>query len=218
VMAYVVRCAVPAGQTRQYYSSSAGTTYVWKGVLGLAPFWSSGTFISTLEEQTVSACLAAHANRFGIHVDFSILGYGGDGTPIPLDSGELSTYSVQEGAFFGDLFNGGSVFACSDGTTNTPGVSGPRECAMSDMPSNVCAPMINLQEPCWSVCTGGNIPGIGWMYLSCTGSDGNNYPALNTSIAPDDVYWCGDGTCQFTESCYDEQSGTGCLQDCGSCD
>jgi len=215
VMTYVVRCAVPSGQTRTY--TGGGTTYSWPGLLGVAPVWSSGAAIPVLEQQLVSACLAAHANRFGLHVDFSIEGYRGDGLPIPLATGESAAYPIQEGSFFGNLFNGGSVYSCSMGKTDTAGVSGPRECAMSDMPSNVCAPMINTDQPCWNMCVGANVPGVGWIYVSCTAPNGQVYPALDTSLSSSDIYWCGDGVCQFTESCYNPSNGTGCLADCGQC-
>ncbi|MFY0579009.1 hypothetical protein ACN28S_36325 [Cystobacter fuscus] len=53
-MKYLVRCAVPEGQTRGYKLGS--TTYVWPGGLGLAPGWANGAAATLEEQQVVSAC------------------------------------------------------------------------------------------------------------------------------------------------------------------
>jgi hypothetical protein len=215
VMTYLVRCAVPAGQTRSY--KHGNTTYSWQGLLGLAPFWSTGTAISQMEQDLVSACLGAHANRFGVHVPFSIVGFKGDQTLLTFQPGEAAAYPNPEGAFFGNIFNGGEVYSCSSNLTNADGISGPRECAMGDMPTNVCSPLVDTGSLCSQICYRMNLPGLGNAYVACIAPDGQWYPALTTALSDESIYWCGDGTCQFTESCYDRSSDTGCLADCGKC-
>lgn len=95
VMAYVVRCAVPAGEVRGYTDPVSGRTYSWEGLLGLAPDWASGQSATVVEQQVVSACLAAHANKYGVHMGISVLGRTGRGQAVPYTSSELSTYSKR---------------------------------------------------------------------------------------------------------------------------
>jgi len=59
-----------------------GISYTWAGLLGLAPHWAAGEPIPENEQQLVSACLGAHANRYGAHVPISLLGQTADNTPL----------------------------------------------------------------------------------------------------------------------------------------
>ena len=83
LMAYIVKCAVPAGQTRTFVQTATGTSFTWQGNLGLAPNWASGLPATEVEQQAVSACLAAHANKFGLHISLSVLGRTAAGAPLP---------------------------------------------------------------------------------------------------------------------------------------
>ncbi len=89
VMTYVVRCAVPPGQTRSYMNSQTGKTYTWTGELGLAPDWANGYPASYNEQQVITACLLAHVNRYGRHVTISIQGLSAWGSAIPVTPSEL---------------------------------------------------------------------------------------------------------------------------------
>src|SRR5205807_2363871 len=62
LMKYLVKCSLPGdvGMTFEY----GGINYLWPGALGLAPHWAEGEPIPEDEQQLVSACLAAHANRY----------------------------------------------------------------------------------------------------------------------------------------------------------
>lgn len=86
VMRYIVKCALPSGQTLSYTPAGTSTTYTWDGELGLASSWSSGNAPTLAEKQVVSACLAAHVNKFGVSVPISVLGLDGSGSPIPYTS------------------------------------------------------------------------------------------------------------------------------------
>jgi hypothetical protein len=210
VMTYVVKCAAPAGSTIS--TTVNGVTYNWAGELGLAPQWTAGNPIPTIEQQLISACLAAHANRFGVHVNISVLGYASDGSPIPTSAQELLDYPVREGCFFGNLFTGDGVFVGNDsywGTSN----SSVRDCAItvSGSPNDNCPPMV-FAGACAQLCASAGDPNA---YSSCT-YNGTTYASINTRIAASDIYQCGDHTCQVSESCGTGLTPNNC-EDCGSC-
>src|SRR5207245_5360775 len=66
LMKYLVKCSLPVGLGLDY--DYGGITYTWAGLLGLAPHWAAGEPIPEAEQQLISACLGAHANRYGAHV------------------------------------------------------------------------------------------------------------------------------------------------------
>jgi len=215
LMSYIVRCAVPAGQTRRYLDASTATTYSWQGSLGLAPDWANGQPINAAEQQLVSACLAAHVNKFGMHVQLSVLGRTAHQQPIAYSSAELNTFARREGCFFGNLFTGEGMFAGSDGDYLNESESSPRACAMTTQEGAsdaACSPMTHVGS-CESLCT---LDPSGLFYESCT-YNGQTYLPLTTRISQEDVYACGDGVCQFTESCGTDDTASSCFSDCGAC-
>ena len=219
VMTYVVRCAAAAGQTYSYTSPTTGVTYSWSGSLGLAPGWASGLPATVAEEQVITACLAAHVNKYGVHVDISVQGLGATGVPIPVGASELSTYAQREGCFFGNLFTGEGVYAGIDHTIWNSGYSTVRACAFDILgigPSADCPPVNNV-GPCALIC---QADAKGNYYTSCgTWVNGawRTYLPITTRILPADVYKCGDGACQFTESCGTGTTYNNCKADCGDC-
>jgi len=194
VMTYVVKCAMSRTQTLTY-TSTAGVSYTWPGNLGLAPVWSSGQLATTAEEQLVTACLAAHVNKFGINLDLSIRGYKTNGTAIPLDPGEETTFTEGEGCFFGNLFADQGVFVGYNNGTTSQTLSTPRGCAIESGTAGDCPPLQNVAK-CINICTrtSGQAP---WQ--SCS-YNGVTYKPISTYLKQSDVYVCGDGVCQFTES------------------
>lgn len=212
VMRYLARCALPAGQSRTF--SYHNVTYTWSGVLGLAPLWSLGAPMPLAEQQLVSACLAAHVNEYGVHVQLSLIGYQTNGLQIPVTSAEASTFNQREGCFFGNLFDGSGVYVGYDGyspLTSTDETSA-RACAVSGGEPGKCPNLPNLGW-CSDFCSGGSEDSpYGTCYLN-----GHAFPALTTRLQPSDINSCGDGVCQFTESCYDGETGYGCAADCGYC-
>jgi hypothetical protein len=102
LLKYLVECALPAGDT----ISKQGTTYF--GAVGLAPEWKDSACDEECQEW-VSACLLARTNLYGTKVEIEMraehpaIGLGRD-----------DGLFVQEGAFFGNLFqNPPQAYVCS---------------------------------------------------------------------------------------------------------
>ncbi|MBM7117303.1 hypothetical protein [Archangium primigenium] len=214
VMKYVVRCAVPANQTRTH-TAADGRSWTWAGGLGLAPTWSDGASATLTEQRLVSACLAAHANKFGIQVAMSVLGRDARGAALATASDEAWRFPLREGCFFGNLFNGEGIYAGNDNRGLNHRNSTPRACALSIKKSGppVCEPLVRVDSDCSAICT---LDVTGRFYASCT-SNGITYPALTTRLRTEDLYTCGDGVCQVSESCGTGTEYDNCAADCGAC-
>jgi len=210
VMKYVTACAAPAGETRMY-TDSQGMVRVWRGSLGLAPDWVNGHPATLTEQQLVSACLAAHVNKFERVVPISVLGRDAHGQPLATSPGELSTFSQREGCFFGNLFTQEGVFVGHDDWPLLPRESSVRACAL-DLGRGGCAPIVQVGR-CASRCT----PDPTNTYYTHCVHKGITYVPITTRIRPQERYACGDGLCQFTESCGFSLDTTHCFQDCGFC-
>jgi GLTT repeat (6 copies) len=145
VMRYVVRCAVPAGETRSYTDASTGQQYTWTGGLGLAPGWAGGAPPTVAEQQLITACVIAHVNRYGLSIPISILGRDAQGAVIPFTNAELETYAVREACFFGNLFNEEGLFFGVDQNVSNEAQYLTRACAgmedMSGNPHRRCEPL-----------------------------------------------------------------------------
>jgi hypothetical protein len=213
VMTYAVRCAHPAGSTISY--TYGGTTYTWPGALGLAPSWSSGAAATEAEQQVVTACMAALVNRFGLNVPISLQGKSVTGQAIPLAYKELETYSVKEGCFFGNFFAGEGVYVGSDHTAYSDAYSTARACAFdtSLAGSATACPPIYQVGACDQNCTKEPYT----SYYSTCNVNGKSYRAVTTRLKGSAIYRCGDGVCQFTESCGWGDSFDSCRADCGRC-
>jgi hypothetical protein len=112
---YVVNCALPAGQSVTYsWTDSAGVvhTEINPGGLGLAPGWATAP-ADTNSKELVSACLGARTNSLGVTVPLSLRAKGV--SALAVGSQERTDYTYGEGAFWGNLFNGGSpyLYSCS---------------------------------------------------------------------------------------------------------
>ena len=209
-MKYLVRCAVPSGQTRWYWDGQRA--YAWSGNLGLAPDWASGKTASVDEQQVVSACLAALTNKYGTPVLVSIQGSTAKGQPIPVSNEERTGYTVREGCFFGNLFTPEGLFVGNDQPMLSPAQSSLRACALTG--GNACPPLKHVGG-CQAVCQPEG-PGPGAGFARCT-YKGVSYRALTTRLRPQDIFTCGDGVCQATESCGNGQTALSCKADCGKC-
>ena len=213
VMKYIVSCAVPQGQSRTYYSTASGRTYRWYGLLGLAPVWSSGQPPTTNEQEVVTACLAAHANKYGMHIYISVLGRSGSGVEIPYTSSELSSYAETEACFFGNVFEDEGIFAANDRNYLSASESSPRACGLSAQgQSTDCSPIVHVGS-CSTYCT---LNSAGTYYLYCN-YNGVTYRPITTRMRRSDIYSCGDGVCQFTERCGSGTAYNSCYADCGAC-
>ncbi|WP_224249960.1 hypothetical protein [Hyalangium gracile] len=216
VMRYLVLCAAPAGQTLSYTDATTGQGYSWSGRLGLAPGWSSGQPATVSEQQVISACLAAHVNKYGVHIPLSVLGRSAQGQPIPFTLPELVTFSQREACFFGNLFTHQGIYVGSDRGNLSARESSARACSISSNAGNArttdCAPLM-YAGTCTTFCT---LDASKTYYTSCT-YNGVTYRPITTRLRPDDIYLCGDGVCQISESCGTSTQYNNCLLDCGAC-
>jgi GLTT repeat (6 copies) len=193
VMKFVVQCALPHGGSLSYRRSEV--TYVWAGDLGLAPVWSSGQPIPLLEQQLLTACLAAHTNRFGRHISISVRGVGTDGQPIAVSPTEDVAYRFSEACYFGNLFANEGVFMALGSGSLDPAVTTPRGCAAEAGAPTSCSP-VAYAGTCAAICNTGP---DGKTLGDCV-ANGVHYLPLQVFLLDQDVYRCGDGVCQFTES------------------
>ncbi len=213
IMNYVVRCAVPAGQSRTY--SDGTTTYTWYGNLGLAPDWSSGAPASLEEQRLVTACLGAHANKYGKTVAISLLGTTAQGQPIPYTSSELADFSQREACFFGNLFNDEGLFVGNDQPLLPVSKSSLRACALASgnsATSSACPPLVHVGS-CATSC---QLDATGTWYMQCT-RNGIAYRPITSRIRTQEIVTCGDGVCQPSEVCGKGNRADDCGVDCGAC-
>lgn len=106
VMTYLVGCSLAAGnsQTATYYVDGVPYNITYQGSVGLNSNWK--TFSPSLTTQRlVSSCVLSRMNETGASLTISIRG-----TSYGLDSGETTNYQIREGAFFGNVFNGGDNY------------------------------------------------------------------------------------------------------------
>jgi hypothetical protein len=214
VMKYLVRCAVPAGQTRTY-TDSAGTTYTWYGNLGLAPTWAGGSPATEAEQQLVTGCLGSLVNKYMRSVNVSLLGATASGQSIPYTSAELVDFSQREACFFGNVFNDTGVFVGNDQPLLSASKSSLRTCALgstNSATSSECPPLLHVGS-CQASC---QLDATGTYYTQCT-RNGVTYRPITSRIRTQDIVTCGDGICQATESCGNTNAASSCGVDCGSC-
>lgn len=213
LMKYTVACAVPAGQSRTY--THGGRTYRWHGALGLATGWASGSKATPAEQQIVSACLAAHGNKYGRSVLISVLGRSAQGQLIPTPPWELDAFPEREACFFGNLFAGEGLYVGNDRGLLSERESTVRACALSTSTraAREACPPLEFIGSCQGSCT--KDP-TNTRYVSCR-HNGLTYLPITTRMRDEDVYRCGDGVCQFTESCGTGRTYDNCGLDCGRC-
>ena len=218
VMRYLVRCAVPSGQSRTWTNPSTGRSYAWAGGLGLTPDWASGRPATELEEQLITACLAAHVNKYGVSMQVSLVGRDARGTALPTTSQELTGYPQREASFYGNLFRNEGVYVCKDPLLKlNSSQSTLRACSLESQVlggSTGCGPLV-----IWGTCGGSNSckPDSSKQYYATCSYNGKAYKVLSARMRPQDIYTCGDGVCQVSESCGTGTSASSCLADCGAC-
>jgi hypothetical protein len=216
VMRYLIHCAVPAGQSRTFTNEVTGETFTWSGGLGVAPDWASGQPASVTEQQLISACLAAHVNKFGISIPLSVLGRTARDQLIPYTSAELAAYPQREACFFGNLFTAQGIYLGSDRGNLSARESSARACTISSNADGTrttnCPPLAYVGS-CTTYCT---LDASKTYYTSCL-YNGVTYKPITTRLRAEDIYYCGDGVCQISESCGTSNQYYNCLLDCGPC-
>jgi hypothetical protein len=135
---YLISCALPTGHSVSYtWTDSSNTlhTEVNPGGLGLAPGWESGAATED-DKEIVSACLGSRTNSKGIPVPISMRSKNVNALAVSSD--ERTSYSYGEGAFWGNLFNGGHpyIYSCSraafsEGSKTSQYLSQGRTCTVT---------------------------------------------------------------------------------------
>jgi hypothetical protein len=213
VMKYLYACSAAQGTSITWVNPKTGKTYTWSGVLGLATAFAGGAAPTLAEQRTVSACLAAQVNPYGLSVFFSMLGRSATGVPIPYTQTELSTYDVPEACWFGNLFVSEGVGLAFDTGAQGPQQSATRACSFNGPSRQDCAPLVVTGKYCWDMCTRSN---DGKSWTTCTWN-GVTYPALTTRYRHAEVVTCGDLVCQVSEHCGTGTTADSCKSDCGVC-
>ena len=133
VLTFIVSCALPEGVT-VHATGTDGTDYEFFGDLGLASEWLDHP-LREAGRGWVSACLFARVNIEGVPQPLSLRGQH---KALATTREEAATYTLEEGAFYGDYFvtPGGPVsrIACR-GEDQASGESGgllSRDCAEPD--------------------------------------------------------------------------------------
>jgi hypothetical protein len=97
---FVVSCALPEGTILEAPDPEGDGTLEFHGAIGLAPSWLDQP-MSRSDRRWVSACLLARVNEYGITVPVSLRG---SSPALSTTSDEVAAFSLEEGAFFGDVF------------------------------------------------------------------------------------------------------------------
>ena len=98
---YLVSCALPEGGLVTYTDTltPGSPTYSFSGAAGRCPSWGTTTPSLTCQ-RAVTACILARENRYGTAVQLSLRG---ENPLYAIESTDFS-YPIQEGAFYGNLF------------------------------------------------------------------------------------------------------------------
>jgi hypothetical protein len=95
---YVVKCALPSDRSVEKIDAE-GKAHTFRGSLGVASEWESGSCGESCQEW-MSACLLAHVNLTGKHVS---LWFTSDHPSV--DLGTSKDYPLEEASYFGNLFS-----------------------------------------------------------------------------------------------------------------
>lgn len=200
-LSYAVACALPGGAAATI--SINGTPTDFAGAIGLAPSWQSAACDGECQEW-VTACLLAKTNYYGVEVPISLRGPADALTPPPV---EALQFSLEEGAFFGNLFlDSPDLEVCMGQMFDSAGIGDQlaylqhRICASEDLstcPIHVIGPCGEFLSPPWTF-TGDHVCAdkqwfLGGGYLGCENalatpwfpSGATSYPrAVTTYLDP----------------------------------
>jgi hypothetical protein len=123
LLKYIVSCALDDNDSITVQID--GRSYEFDGSLGLAPEWGKahGSCDGSCQ-RWISACVLARVDAMGVKREISVRG---DNHVLHPSHGELGTYTVAEGAYFGNLFvDGKPRFLCiAPGQVGDMRVCGP---------------------------------------------------------------------------------------------
>jgi hypothetical protein len=132
VFSAIVACALPEGTTLE--ADLPDGTFEFFGDAGLAPEWIAQPLCAE-SQRWVSACLFSRVNSSDVAIPISVRG---PNPALGADSDERETFSLQEGAFFGNYFTPKddpiAWFACRgiDKARGDAGDLANRNCAAPD--------------------------------------------------------------------------------------
>jgi hypothetical protein len=133
VFSFIVSCALPSDVTLEAIVDD--TTFDFFGELGLTPEWRVGP-LSAEGQGWISACMFSRVNDNDVPLPISLRG---SNAALATDADERTGWTVEEGAFYGNLFTPGDQpilwIACrGSGQLSHPDAGGltDRNCAKPD--------------------------------------------------------------------------------------
>ena len=130
LLIYIVSCALPEGMTL-VATAPDSTEYEFFGEIGLAKSWLRHP-LNAAGRGWISACLLARVNN---HDVANAISFRGPHRALATVPGEAENYTLEEGAFYGDVFaTDDEGFACR-GKDQAAGETGgliDRDCAEPD--------------------------------------------------------------------------------------
>jgi hypothetical protein len=165
VLQYLVGCALSTGNnmTVSYSVGGVPTTATYYGQIGLFNSWKTITPALTAQ-RLISGCVLARMNETGATVTISIRGANAG---YALQENEAYEYFTQEGAFFGNIFQGDEYFWGSCKGVDT--TSADRLCAQDGHCSMTwagnCADVCVASGDYFSSCT---VNGVTWSTPAVT--------------------------------------------------
>ena len=135
VFSLIVSCALP--DTITLVATVDGTDFEFFGAIGLAPQWLHAR-LDHRGQRWVSACMFSRVNDQTVLIPISMRG---PNRQLAADADERAQWTLEEGAFYGNLFGPLNEpiqwFACRgrDLAAGTPGELANRDCAKPD-PAN----------------------------------------------------------------------------------
>jgi hypothetical protein len=156
-LAYTVSCAFDATQSFSFsWTDAVGASHdeTYPGYFGLATSWADEA-LSPEGQQWISACMAARTNYYGVYVLISAR--AAHGPLSQLDPSEAASYTVEEGSFWGNLYDGApALYACHVAADDDNSRSYLRDCAVGhlDPTTGAVTPcgMIQLLGTCDELC------------------------------------------------------------------
>lgn len=127
---YTVECALESSQSFRFGWIDASGVYhdeIYTGVLGLVRSWAWGP-LDGEGQRWISACLAARTNYYSVPVMLS--SRGPTKAINKQNSPELSTFTREEGAFWGNIYGGSpALYACHVPENDAGSRAALRDCA-----------------------------------------------------------------------------------------
>lgn len=173
LLEYTVSCAFDTTQSFSFtWTDASGVDHAetYPGLLGLATTWASQT-LDPAGQGWVSACLVSRVNWYGVHVQLSSRGAH---PALATSGGELATYTMQEGAFWGNVFaSPPTAYACDDTPDDSHSRSVYRDCAAGHLDASgnlVSCGIVQRLGSCDTYCA----PlGDGQYHPSCAATGGH---------------------------------------------